>query len=113
MKELEISKIKIDPKLKGFMRNLTNEEFQKLSANINNSGGEMDALDVDKSYRLIDGHNRLEIAKSMGLTKVPVNVHSFKDDGEAQEFMINKQLGRRNLTPTEFTFFIGCKQEFC
>lgn len=109
MKQLEIAQIKKDKKLVVFMPQLSEIEFQKLSDQINNDGEILTPLDVDQNYRLLDGHNRLTIAKKMGLDKVPVVVHNVIDDNAAMQFMIDRQLGRRNLAPTQFTYFIGWK----
>lgn len=57
---------------------------------------------------LLDGHNRYEICKKYKI-KYTVTTIPIKDMEEAKFWMINNQLGRRNLTPDQFTNFLGMK----
>ena len=41
------------------------------------------------SDKIVAGHGRLEAAKSLGMTEVPVDFQDFKDDGEELAVLIN------------------------
>ena len=73
---------------------LTVEEFKQLEANIL-SEGIRDPLVVWNGY-LVDGHNRYTIATQHGLEYKTVN-KEFKDGNAVKIWMVNNQLGRRNL----------------
>lgn len=81
---------------------LTKEEHKQLSDQINNEGGINTPLDIDQELGLLDGHNRLAIAKKIGLTKVPVIVHNITSEQQAEIFMAERSVGRRNLSNTEY-----------
>lgn len=62
----------------------------------------------DIAYVLIDGHNRLTICKK---NKLPFEVYmlSFTSIKEAKDYMINLQLGRRNLSLSQISYFRGLR----
>ena len=62
----------------------------------------------DIAYILIDGHNRLTICKKNNL---PFEVYmlSFHSMKEAKDYMINLQLGRRNLSSSQISYFRGLR----
>jgi len=47
---------------------------------------------------LIDGHNRLKIAKMRGVGMVPATEIEFEDKSEAAEWIVKHQRNRRNMT---------------
>jgi ParB-like chromosome segregation protein Spo0J len=53
-----------------------------------------------------DGHNRLKIAKELGIP-CPRTDKSFANEAEVKAWIIRNQLGRRNLTPIRFQYFMG------
>ena len=55
---------------------------------------------------LVDGHNRFDVAKEL---KIPCKyvVKSFKDRAAVIEWIVQNQLGRRNLTPEKLSYFRG------
>jgi N6-adenosine-specific RNA methylase IME4 len=55
---------------------------------------------------LLDGHNRYEICRRLGL---PFDVHElrFKSRDEAEDWIDRNQLGRRNLTADSFNYLLG------
>jgi hypothetical protein len=59
-------------------------------------------------YILFDGHNRYGIAKEKGLD-FKVNKMNFKAFSEVKDYMIDYQLGRRNLTPEQVSYLRGLK----
>lgn len=60
------------------------------------------------AYVLIDGHNRLKVCTQHNL---PFEIYqlSFDSIKDAKDYMINLQLGRRNLTPTQTAYFRGLR----
>lgn len=50
---------------------------------------------------ILDGHTRVEAARTAELFQVPVFEHSFEDENEALEYAIHMQRDRRNLTDAE------------
>lgn len=56
----------------------------------------------DLAYILIDGHNRQQICKTNNLT-FEVYKLSFDSLKDAKDYMINLQLGRRNLSPAQIS----------
>ena len=59
-------------------------------------------------YILFDGHNRYNKAKEKGLD-YKVNKMSFNNISEVKDYMIDYQLGRRNLTPEQVSYLRGLK----
>jgi N6-adenosine-specific RNA methylase IME4 len=55
---------------------------------------------------LVDGHNRYEICHRHGIPFQVTN-REFSDRAAAMDWMIANQLGRRNLTPDQFTILLG------
>ena len=55
---------------------------------------------------VVDGHNRLKIAEELKIA-CPTVEKSFADEAEVKAWIIRNQLGRRNLTPARFEYYIG------
>jgi len=64
--------------------------------------------DDAKIYVLIDGHNRYDFAQKHGLD-FRINIESFADMETVRDYMINYQLGRRNLTPEQSSYLRGLR----
>jgi hypothetical protein len=62
----------------------------------------------DLAYVLIDGHNRHKICTQYNLP-FEVYILSFASQKEAKDYMINLQLGRRNLSPNQISYFRGLR----
>jgi N6-adenosine-specific RNA methylase IME4 len=73
---------------------LSNEEFKQLERNILEEGIR-DPL-VTWNGILVDGHNRYRIAEEHDISYVTVE-KEFSDMNAVKEWMVNNQLGRRNL----------------
>jgi hypothetical protein len=56
----------------------------------------------------VDGHNRYEICKKNGIS-FSVQLMSFGSLQQVKEYMIDLQLGRRNLTPEQVSYFRGLR----
>ena len=64
----------------------------------------------DKQY-IIDGHNRYAICLHHNLP-FRVEVRTFSNIEEVKVWMLNNQLGRRNLTPDQLSYYRGLKYNF-
>ena len=96
--------IQIDPEFQALIPPLSTEEKQQLEANIV-ADGCRDPL-VVWGETLIDGHNRYEICTRLGLPFDTVEM-DFDSRDEAMDWMDANQLGRRNITPDQFTLLLG------
>jgi hypothetical protein len=96
-------------------------EYEQLSRNILKEGcrepliiwqttkGVIDGTLEDTTLNvLIDGHNRYEICKKNGL-EFKVALRDFHTLQEVRDFMIDNQLGRRNLSPEQMSYLRGLK----
>lgn len=61
-------------------------------------------------YILIDGHNRYRIAQKHKI-EFSFDIYEFESIGTAKQFMINLQLGRRNLTREQISYFRGLEYQ--
>lgn len=109
--------------LRSFIPSPTNEELTQLKANIVKNGCK-DALllwettqrVIDENsltpdapvYILVDGHNRFKICREQGIN-FNVQVMRFESLKEVKDYMIDLQLGRRNLTPQQASYFRGLR----
>lgn len=111
-------KIKILPELEDLIPPLQQDEYEQLEANIIKEGCREALLlwDVNGSegaiekgdYILVDGHNRYRICTKH---QIDFRIHliSFGNLNDAKEYMIDNQLGRRNLTPEQVSYLRGKK----
>jgi hypothetical protein len=86
----------IDSEFRSLIPPLTKQEYEYLELNLD-SDGCRDALVVWNGI-LLDGHNRLEICKRLGIA-YQVNEIGLPDRDAAKIWIINNQFGRRNLQP--------------
>lgn len=96
--------ILIDKEFQALIPPLSAEEKQQLEANIV-ADGCRDPL-VVWGNTLIDGHNRYEICTRLGLAFETV-CKEFADRESVMDWMDANQLGRRNITPDQFTLLLG------
>ena len=102
--------IHISRELEGLITPLSEEEFAVLESSLLSQGC-IDPLTVWQNNGktiLVDGHHRFKICKK---NQIPYEIRnmSFGDKDEAKEWMINNQLGRRNLNPLQLSYFRGMK----
>lgn len=67
-------------------------------------------IDIDGGYEIISGHRRHYAAKLAGLETVPVIVREMSDD-EAIIMMVDANLQRENILPSERAFAYRMKLE--
>jgi N6-adenosine-specific RNA methylase IME4 len=96
--------MEIDNEFRNYIRPLSNEEFEKLEASIL-SEGIRDPLVIWQGI-LLDGYHRYKIAQEHGLEYKTVEVE-LPDRDAAKEWILVNQLGRRNLTEQEASYYRG------
>ncbi len=101
--------IQILPELEPYIFPLTEDEFAQLEANIIEEGCR-DPLVLwkrgDMDFILVDGHNRYKICSKHQLD-YKIEQKDFGSLSEVKDWMINNQLGRRNLTPEQSAILRG------
>ena len=87
---------RIDPEFKALIPPMSPEEYNQLEQNILSQRKCRDAI-VVWGDTLVDGYNRMEICIRHGITFEIKEMH-FDSRDEAKLWMLDNQLGRRNLT---------------
>lgn len=92
---------------------LDNDELKSLENSIKNSGV-MEAVILrpknDGRFEMISGHRRLLACKKLGLETIPSRVRDLSDD-EATIYMVDSNLHREKLLPSEKAFAYKMKYE--
>ena len=114
--------IVILPVLKDLIRSLDNDEIGQLKANILANGCQ-DSLKIwqttqkvinpdsatnKEQFVLIDGHNRYKICTENNVS-FAVSIMKFQSLDDVISWMIDLQLGRRNMSPNEIAYYRGLK----
>ena len=111
----QVQEIRID-QLRGFKDHpfqvKDNEELQALCDSIREYGvlSPLLARPTEDGYEIISGHRRKAAAVRLGLEKLPVLVRDMTDD-EAVILMVDSNLQRENLLPSEKAFAYKMKLE--
>lgn len=92
--------LKIDPELRDLLPPLTNEEKKQLEKNIVENGFDRNFPIMEWHGFIVDGHNRYSICKKHNIEYV-VGTLAYKTKEEVMEWMLDIQLGRRNLSPIQ------------
>lgn len=113
--------ITVLPELQALIPQLQASEFEQLEANIRKDGcrealliwqttqGITDGTDDASPLNvLIDGHNRYSICTKNSID-FKVALREFPTLQAVRDFMIDNQLGRRNLTPEQMSYLRGLK----
>ena len=98
--------ITINPDLQSLIPPLTAEEYAQLEANLLADGCHDPLIVWQEEQTLLDGYNRLQICERHGLD-YRLQELSLPDLDAAKAWMIANQLGRRNLTPDQMSYFRG------
>lgn len=102
--------IVIKKKFQQFMVPLSLEELEQLKENIIAYGCKdplVAWINGDEKI-LIDGHNRYEICTKNGID-FKVNELKFDSEEKVTQWIINNQIGRRNLTSDQMSYYRGLK----
>ena len=94
MKDLQLPKI--DPEFKALIPPMSPEEYKQLEQNILAHKKCRDAI-ILWDDTIVDGHNRFRICAEHGI-KFQIKHMDFGSREEAMIWILDNQLGRRNLT---------------
>ena len=94
-----LSELNVDPELEELIAPLSTAEFQQLTDSCTAEGIRDPILVWNDT--IVDGHNRYRIAQTLGLDSVPVKAMNFASRDDAKRWIVQNQLGRRNVTPYE------------
>ncbi len=107
--------------LRDLIRPLSSDQFSQLEQNLiahgcqdalilwETSSTELQQDELDTLvYVLVDGHNRYRICQKNKI-EFKINLKIFESLEKVKEFMIDLQLGRRNITPEEESYLRGLK----
>lgn len=97
MKQKEL---KIDPELRDLLPPLTDDEYKQLEKNIVENGFDKNFPIMEWHGFIVDGHNRFSICKKHNIDYV-VGTLGYDTKDEVMEWMLDIQLGRRNLSPIQ------------
>lgn len=96
----QTKELKIDPELRDLLPPLTEDEYKQLEKNIVDNGFDKNFPIMEWNGFIVDGHNRYSICKKHNIEYV-VGSLAYKTKEEVMEWMLDIQLGRRNLTPIQ------------
>lgn len=97
-----MKELKINPELRDFIPPLSGEEKKQLEDSLLKYGYKGAPIYIWNDY-IVDGHNRYELCKKHNI-EFPTEELILGDDAtiiDVMEWMINTQLGRRNLPPAQ------------
>ena len=92
--------LKIDPELRDLLPPLTSEEYKQLEKNSVENGFDRNFPIMEWQGFIVDGHNRYDICKKHHIEPI-IGTLAYKTKEEVMEWMLDIQLGRRNLTPIQ------------
>lgn len=95
-----MKELKIDPELKDLLPPLTDEEYKQLEKNIVDNGFDRNFPIMEWHGYIADGHNRYSICKKHNIDPV-IGTLAYDTKEEVMEWMLDIQLGRRNLSPIQ------------
>ena len=96
-----MKELKIDPELRDLLPPLTDEEYKQLEKNIVENGFDRNFPIMEWHGYVVDGHNRYKICKEHNITDYVVGTLAYETTEEVMEWMLDIQLGRRNLSPIQ------------
>ena len=95
-----MKELKIDPELRDLLPPMTQEEYRKLEKNILENGYDTNFPIMEWNGFIADGHNRYSICKKHKIN-CPIGKLGYKTKEEVMKWMLDIQLGRRNLSPIQ------------
>lgn len=101
-----IPQLKIDPEIKQLCRPLGDEERRLLENDIKKHGCRDPIVYWEGNGTIIDGHNRHEICTMNGIPYKRVSM-CFETKEDVMNYVIDHQLGRRNLSELEKSYLRG------
>jgi hypothetical protein len=98
--------VRVNPELYSLIPPLSADEYAQLEANILQDGCRDPLIVWAEEQTLLDGHTRRTICEQHGLAYTCQAI-SLPDLDAAKAWMIANQLGRRNLTPEQTSYYRG------
>jgi len=98
--------LSIDPDLKALCPTLDADERQQLEQNLCDEGCREPLVVWREEHFILDGHHRFDICNKHGIP-YKVQYLSLPSREAATNWIINNQLGRRNLTPEQKSYLQG------
>ena len=104
--------VTISKEFESFIVPLSKEEFRQLEVNIIEEGCRDPLVVWNHKGKnvLMDGHNRYKICEKHNIP-FQFNIKQFEVFEEAKVWMLNNQMGRRNLTTDQMSYYRGLKYE--
>lgn len=102
--------LRIDPEFESLIPPLSDDEFKQLEENIVEAGMVYDPI-ITWDGVIIDGHNRWKIIQKHPEVSYKTYMEIFSDRNEAKLWIINNQLGRRNLNKADAIILAQKKSE--
>lgn len=96
---VEVYKFKPHPFSKEVFEDLSDEDYTALKNDIQKNGVRI-PVEALPDFTLIDGHQRLKIAKEIGLATLPCIIKNLSE-AEAKQWIITANLLRRHLNPEQ------------
>jgi hypothetical protein len=97
----------INQKFRDLLDLPSESERKELESQLVRDGGPRDPITVWKGKGvIIDGHTRYGICTAHGL-KFKIREVELADEAAAEDWILENQLARRNLSPDRMTYFIG------
>jgi hypothetical protein len=109
MTEYEMS-VTLSKEIKDFIIPLNDEELYQLEQNILKEGCREPLIVWGKNDQqiLVDGHNRYRICQAHDIP-FKIKKMNFKDLDEVKVWMVENQMGRRNLSADQMSYYRGLK----
>lgn len=98
--------INVNEELKNYLTQLSEEEYNTLKESILREGIRDPIIIWQETNDIVDGYNRYAICTNHNI-KYELKYLSFKSIEDVKEWMLQNQLGRRNLTIEKQKYFIG------
>jgi N6-adenosine-specific RNA methylase IME4 len=100
--------IKIEPEFESIIPALTKQEYELLEKSIIAEGCREALIVWAGEDILLDGHNRYAICRKHKIEYKTI-LKQFDTEDDAKSWVIDNQLGRRNLKPDQFTLLLGMR----
>lgn len=107
---MKLADLKVDDEFKNLIQPLTADELEQLEKNIVEDGEVREPI-VTWNGVIIDGHNRYAILQKHPEISYKINEVVFFSRNEALVWIINNQLGRRNLNKADAILLAQRKKE--
>lgn len=95
-----MKELKIDPELRDLLPPLADDEYKQLEKNIVDNGFDRNFPIMEWHGFIVDGHNRYSICQKHNIDYT-IGTLAYKTKEEVMRWMLDIQLGRRNLTPIQ------------